>query len=104
MFANVSIGLVFVLSLGISLSETHRALGADDVQQMCWSKWTENQLKYVPKPGDTVNPRTGKELSQTDGALRTRALKYQAAKDALELRGKDDPNWHTFAAACTRGN
>lgn len=66
----------------------------------CWVTWTEQQLKYVPKAGDTINPRTGKELSQTDGAKRTRALKYQAAKDALELRGKESPDWKSFAIEC----
>ena len=41
-------------------------------------------------------------MSQTEGAKRTRALKYQAKLDALELRGKDDPDWHAFLEDCAK--
>ena len=41
-------------------------------------------------PDDTVDQRTGKTLSETDGAKRTRAKKLQALKDELELQERAD--------------
>lgn len=76
------------------------ARNEDDVTAQCWRDWVERSLKEVPKSDDTISPRTGKELSQSDGAKRTRALKFQAASDALELRGKSDPRWQTFLDMC----
>lgn len=61
-------------------------------------------MKKVPKASDTVSPATGKEMSQTDGAKRTRDLKYQAKRDALELRGKNDPVWKAFLAECSKAD
>jgi hypothetical protein len=74
----------------------------DDVTARCWKQWVDFRMKDVPKAEDTISPATGKEMSQTDGAKRTRALKYQAKLDALELRGKDDPVWHTFLDGCAK--
>jgi hypothetical protein len=70
--------------------------------EVCWSKWVEQKLAKVPKPGDVNHPVTGRPLSQTPGAIRTRALKYQAAQDALDLRGKQSPEWQIFHEACAR--
>src|SRR5437763_1685758 len=72
----------------------------DPVRALCWEEWVAHIMKEVPRAEDTVSPATGRELSQTDGAKRTRALKYQAKKDALELRGKDDPDWKTYLRGC----
>jgi hypothetical protein len=66
----------------------------------CWDEWVEKTLEAIPKPGDTHDPRTGKSLSQTPGALRSRALKFQAAKDALQLRGKESAEWQMFLKTC----
>jgi hypothetical protein len=66
----------------------------------CWDEWVEKSLGAIPKPGDTHDPRTGKSLSQTPGALQTRALKFQAAKDALQLRGKESAEWQMFRKTC----
>jgi hypothetical protein len=66
----------------------------------CWDEWAEKSLEVIPKPGDTHDPRTGKLLSQTPGAERTRALKFQAAKDALQLRGKESAEWQMFLKTC----
>jgi len=74
----------------------------DDVTARCWKEWVDFRMKEVPKAEDTVSPATGREMSQTDGAKRTRALKYQAKLDALELRGKDDSVWKTFLMGCAK--
>jgi hypothetical protein len=66
----------------------------------CWDEWVEKSLGAIPKPDDTYDPRTGKSLSQTPGAVRTRALKFQAAKDALQLRGKESGEWQIFLKSC----
>ena len=76
----------------------------DHVTAECWARWVEFRMKEVPKGSDLVSPATGKAMSQTDGARRTRDLKYQAKRDALELRGKDDPMWRTFLAGCAKAN
>lgn len=68
----------------------------------CWKAWVEFRMKEVPKAEDTVSPATGRAMSQTDGAKRTRALKYQAKLDELELRGKDDPTWKTYLQGCAK--
>ncbi|MHC2620081.1 hypothetical protein ACVIW2_002113 [Bradyrhizobium huanghuaihaiense] len=93
--------LIGLLAVGNSGSP---AESAEQDDSTCWLKWTARKLQIIPKPDDTINPKTGKELSQTPGAIRTRALKYQAAKDALELRGREDPDWRAFFGECTKGN
>jgi hypothetical protein len=72
----------------------------DATLDTCWDEWVEKSLVAIPKPGDTHDPRTGKSLSQTPGAQRTRALKFQAAKDALQLRGKESAEWQMFLKTC----
>lgn len=77
-------------------------LAQDSVASRCWKEWLDFRMKEVPKAEDTISPATGKQLSQTDGAKRTRALKYQAKLDALELRGKDEPEWRTYLEGCAK--
>jgi uncharacterized damage-inducible protein DinB len=89
-----------VLVISIFLQGVAHARSNDEAAAQCWKKWVELRMKEVPKSDDNLSPQTGKELSQTDGAKRTRALKYQAALDALELRGKADPLWQSFLGQC----
>ncbi len=72
----------------------------DAVERECWEEWYAKKLAEVPKPDGTHHPVTGKPLSQTRGAIRTRAIKLQAFKDAMTLRGNDDPAWQTFRDRC----
>jgi hypothetical protein len=55
----------------------------DDKLRAC-SDEAEKTEALPPGPDDT-HDRNGKPLSQTPGAKRTRALKRQAAKDAITL-------------------
>jgi len=89
--------LLFLVQTG---SQARDAQG--DVAARCWKEWVDIRMKEVPKAEDTVSPATGKVMSQSDGAKRTRALKYQAKLDALELRGKHDPAWHGFLEDCAK--
>ena len=85
--------------LGLSLLLlTQSAQAATESE--CWDKWYAQQIALQPGPEDTVDPRNGKSLSQTDGAKRSRAKKLQALKDALELRGKSDSKWEAFRTDC----
>ncbi|NOJ40908.1 hypothetical protein [Bradyrhizobium australiense] len=91
--------LLFATFVHLFAQESH---GQDRVVAECWARWVEFRMKEVPKGSDLVSPATGREMSQTDGAKRTRDLKYQAKRDELELRGKDDPMWKTFLAGCAK--
>lgn len=73
-------------------------------EDTCWRTWFDQQIAMQPKPDDKIDARTGKVLSQTHGAIRTRARKLQARKDELTLRGKDDPKWIFFKKKCVIGN
>ncbi len=84
--------LVLMLVVGPSM--------AAEVKDACWDEWRAKSLKCIPRPDDTVHPCTGKPLSQTPPAERTRALKFQAAEDAMALRGKESPAWQTFREEC----
>lgn len=93
---------VAVLMVAISSASSQtRDVGHDDASR-CWKSWVDFRMKDVPKAEDTISPATGREMSQTDGAKRTRALKYQAKLDELELRGKDDPTWKTYHQGCAK--
>lgn len=87
--------LLFIVHDGALARDTQ-----DNVASRCWKEWVDFRMKEVPKAEDTISPATGKQLSQSDGAKRTRALKYQAKLDALELRGKDEPEWRTYLEGC----
>jgi len=89
--------LFFIVQTGAQARDAH-----EDVTARCWKQWVDFRMIEVPKAEDTVSPATGKPMSQTDGAKRTRALKYQAKLDELELRGKDDPIWHAFLDGCAK--
>jgi hypothetical protein len=89
--------LIFVAQTG-----SQGRAASDDVAARCWKQWVDFRMKEVPKADDTVSPATGRAMSQTDGAKRTRALKYRAKLDELELRGKDDPVWHAFLEGCAK--
>ncbi len=91
-------GLLLVISH--AFAQTDNLNG--ETSAKCWKAWVDFRMKEVPKAEDTVSPATGREMSQTDGAKRTRALKYQAKLDELELRGKDDPMWKTYLQGCAK--
>jgi hypothetical protein len=88
-----------LISLAVAMI-TNAAVAASEND--CWDKWHAEQLAIQPKSDDTVDPRTGKSLSQTDGAKRSRAQKLQALKDSLALRGKDDEKWKSYRAECLK--
>jgi len=73
---------------------------SDTAAHECWDEWYAKKLAEVPKPDGTHNPLTGKQLSQTPGAIRTRERKLQAFKDAMTLRGKNDPAWRAYRNQC----
>ncbi len=66
----------------------------------CYERWMTEILLLQPRPDDTVDKRTGRFLSQTDGAKRTRGRKLQALKDELELRGRKDARWLMYQSKC----
>lgn len=68
----------------------------------CWDDWYAKRIALQPTAEATIDPRTGKQLSQTDGAKRSRAKKVQALKDELELRSKKDAQWLAYRAECVR--
>lgn len=50
-----------------------------------------NQL---PRGEDTIDPRTGRPLSQTPGAMRSREQKWQAQQEIQQLHGQLDPTYN----------
>ncbi len=59
---------------------------AHDLLLACSDAWRAKPPREIPPgPDDNFDPRSGKLLSQTAGARRTRALKFQAFKDATTL-------------------
>jgi hypothetical protein len=71
-------------------------------EDQCFTKWSGERVRMQPGPDATIDLRTGRVLSQTDGAKRTRALKLQALKDALMLRGHEDPKWLSYRQDCMK--
>jgi len=57
----------------------------DAAYRACSEEWYASEFKMLAKPDDTHDPRTGKLLSQTEGAKRTRERKLKAAHDAHVL-------------------
>ena len=72
----------------------------DAASRACWNDWYAKRLAEIPKRDDALHPVTGKLLSQSPGAKITRAHKFQAFKDKMALRGKEDPAWQTFCEQC----
>jgi hypothetical protein len=68
----------------------------------CYERWKAEIVAMQPGADDAIDKRSNKELSQTDGAKRTRAIKLQALKDAIELRGQSDPRWLRYRETCKR--
>jgi hypothetical protein len=69
-----------------------QARDVDDVTSArCWKEWVAFLMKEVPRAEDTVSPATGRELSQTDGAKRTRALNIRLSWTSLNCAEKMIP-------------
>jgi len=72
-----------------------------DIKQR-WDDWKSAKLAMIPRGESAIDPRNGKKLSTSEGAKRSRDKRFQAADDALELRGKTDPEWIEFANNCAQ--
>jgi hypothetical protein len=72
--------IVTVLSGSIIVAEAETS--AQGALRTCSEAWrTKLPSEIPPGPDDTHDPRTGKELSQTPGAKRSRAAKLKAFKE-----------------------
>ena len=75
--------LVAALLNGSAIAEESEK-PAFEILRACSDEWRAMSLDAMPPgPDDTHDHRTGKLLSQTSPAKRTRALKLQAAKYAI---------------------
>lgn len=92
--------ILFSTLLSGSVEPAEGKVLPDAATQACWNQWYASRLAQQPKPEDTHHPVTGKPLSQTTGAKRSRERKLLALKDALELRGEDEPAWEVFLEGC----
>jgi hypothetical protein len=72
--------------LGGSVIAAKGEKSTQDILRECSDEWRSKSPEAMP-PGadDKTDPRNGKALSDTPGAKRSRALKLQAAKDAITL-------------------
>lgn len=87
----IAIYTTFVLLNGAAIAASEDA---------CWAQWSSQEIGRQPKPEDTINQQTGKPLSQTDAAKRSRAKKLQAFNDAMVLRGRGSDGWKAFRERC----
>jgi hypothetical protein len=82
MIINAGLATLIATALSGSIIVAEGATSAQDALRACSEAWRAKPPSEIPPgPDDTHDPRTGKELSQTPGAKRSRAAKLKAFKD-----------------------
>jgi hypothetical protein len=83
---NAALTTLIATVLSSSIVVAEGATPAHDLLLACSDAWHSKPSSEIPPgPDDTIDPRSGKPLSQTPGAKRSRAAKLQAFKDAATL-------------------
>jgi hypothetical protein len=79
---NGGLAILVATILNGSIIVAEGAPSAQDALSACSEAWRgKPAFEIPPGPDDTHDPRTGKELSQTPGAKRSRTAKLKAFKD-----------------------